>query len=57
MLDNRHVISIKLGAVALNDLTLVGGISLSLQGFNTESLLTVGFAIKVLEKGVRHNRG
>ena len=57
MLEHRHVISIKLGAVALNDLTLVGGISLSLQGFNTESLLTVGFAIKVLEKGVRHNRG
>ena len=34
----------------------VGGIRLSLQGFNTKSLLTVVFAIQVLEKGVRHNR-
>ena len=49
-------ISIKLKGVDLNDWTLVGGIRLSLQGFNAESLMNVVFAEKVLEKAVCHKR-
>ncbi len=52
-----YTISIKSEGVGLNDWTLVGGIRLSLQGFNTVSLMTADFAIKVFKKGVRHNRG
>ena len=56
MSQHRHVISIKLEAVGLNGWALIGGIRLSLQGFNAESPLTIGFAINMLEKEVRHNR-
>ncbi len=52
-----YTISIKSEGVGLNGWTLVGGIRLSLQGLNTKSPWTVGFAIQVLEGGVHHNRG
>ncbi len=56
MSEHRGVISIKSEGVDLNNCTLVGSIRLSLQGFNAESLPNVVFAIKVLERRVRHKR-
>jgi hypothetical protein len=56
MSEDSCLISIILEGFCLKDWTLVGGIILSLQEFNAESLMTVVLAIKVLEKGVHHKR-
>ena len=49
-------ISIKLEGVALKDCTLVGGIRPSFKSITADSLRTVVFPKKVLEKYLMHNR-